>query len=403
MSLFKFAGSGLLITGFIFGLVFSLILGPAAMVRAGDASLTIGLISSLSGPEAAVGQSQRDGAMMAVEDLNRANGVWLRGKWQKIKIVAMDDGGDPAQTAELARKMVKDDVEIIIGGSSASTCLALNRKAGRKFLYLSVGPAPEEMFRKKTKARNTLGLTPSPLALGRGAGALAVKLVKDSPVVCLTPDDEPGREFAAGFKAGAPTGTVILRPSDQAGSAEWIKQAAEQKPGLIVLGSTGDEATGEAAAIDQAALSGSPKIMLGRGADPTAAQKPGRLIQTVWPPSLTGWSDSETANTVDAFASRFQKLFNRPADGWAAAAYGAVKEAIRAVGLANSTSARKTYRALMLNRDWKGPQGPARWRSDGRAAYKYPTWLIETGPDGTRLIGPADEKVFLRPVGELGY
>ena len=403
MSLFKFTGPRLLIIGLITGLVIGVILGPAAMGRAGDASVMIGLIASLSGPEAALGQSQRDGAVMAVEDLNRANGVWLRGKWQKIKAVILDDGGDPAKTAKLVDKLIDDGVEIIIGGSSAPTCLALNRAAGRKFLYLSVGPAPEEMFRKKAKARTTLGLTPSPLALGRGAGALAVKFVKDGPIVCLAPDDEPGREFAVGFKAGAPEGIVILRPADQAGSAERIKQAAESKPGLIVLGSTGEEAAREAEAIDKAALSGPPKIMFGRGAARAVGQNPGRLIQTVWPPSLAGWPDAETANTADAFASRYQKSFNRPADGWAAAAYGAVKEAVRAVGLANSTSARKTHRALMLNRDWKGPQGPARWRSDGRAAYKYPTWLVETGADGTRLIGPVDEKVFLRPVGELGY
>ena len=397
MRLIGFVGLGLLIIGLTFG--------PAALGRAGEDRIAIGLVASLSESAATVGQSQRNGATMAVEDLNRAGGVWLRGKWQKLALIPLDDKADPARTAELARKLIKDDVEIIIGGSIPQTCLALNLAAGRKFLYLSVGPAPEEMFRKKTKARTALGLAPSIRSLGRGAGALALRAAKGGPVICLAPDDKPGREFAAGFKAGAGQGVAILRPTDRVGSAEKVKKAMGNTPGLIVLGSTGDEAVREATALDRAGLPAGCKIMFGRGAAEATGPEAGRLIQAVWPPSLTGWPDAETANTADAFANRYAERFRRPADGWAAAGYGAVKEAIRAVGLANSTSARKTYRALMHNRAWKGPQGPARWRSDGRAAYKYPTWLVEVGGDksGARVMFPADGKDFLPPVEELGY
>ncbi|WP_353194489.1 ABC transporter substrate-binding protein, partial [Pusillimonas noertemannii] len=75
-------------------------LGAAAISAAAQAEIKIGLITTLSGGGAALGQDQRDGFMLAVEQ----NGGKLGG--QDVTVIIEDDQMKPEQGVQIARKMV---------------------------------------------------------------------------------------------------------------------------------------------------------------------------------------------------------------------------------------------------------------------------------------------------------
>lgn len=85
------------------------------------AEIRIGLYSSLTGGTATFGQSTKNGAQMAVDDLNAHGG--LLGK--KIRLLVEDDGGRPEEAQTVVSKLVtKDHVIAVIGENASSRSLA---------------------------------------------------------------------------------------------------------------------------------------------------------------------------------------------------------------------------------------------------------------------------------------
>src|SRR5690606_31241393 len=77
---------------------------------AAHAEIKIGLITTLSGGGAALGQDQRDGFMLAVEQ----NGGKLGG--QDVNVIVEDDQLKPELGVQIARKLVNNDkVDFVTG------------------------------------------------------------------------------------------------------------------------------------------------------------------------------------------------------------------------------------------------------------------------------------------------
>jgi hypothetical protein len=66
-------------------------------------------------------------------------------------------------------------------------------------------------------------------------------------------------------------------------------------------------------------------------------------------------------------------------------AYAGMMDLARGWSLAKSVEPAKTYKAIMDNPKFEGPKGPATWRVDGRAHYKYTSFIVEGK-------GPKDRK-----------
>lgn len=97
------------------------------------APLVIGYISSLSGKYAALGSSARDGALLAVDEHNRRGGRTLR-------LVVVDDGGEPVRAASAAETLAAQGVRLIIGPfttASATAMLPVLDRSGQ----LAIGPS----------------------------------------------------------------------------------------------------------------------------------------------------------------------------------------------------------------------------------------------------------------------
>jgi branched-chain amino acid transport system substrate-binding protein len=92
--------------------------------------ITFGAWASLSGVQALTGTSARDGAQLAIDEINAAGGV----KGRKLKLVIYDDGGSPQEALSAVRRLLdRDNAFALIGASPSGTTLpampVINREA----------------------------------------------------------------------------------------------------------------------------------------------------------------------------------------------------------------------------------------------------------------------------------
>jgi branched-chain amino acid transport system substrate-binding protein len=96
-----------------------LVLGAAALAAlsiaatAAHAQITVGFVTSLSGPAASIGVNYEKG-------MNAAYAYQSKIGDQTIKLIKLDDGSDPSAATRDARKLIQEDhVDIMLGTSSA--------------------------------------------------------------------------------------------------------------------------------------------------------------------------------------------------------------------------------------------------------------------------------------------
>ena len=90
-----------------------------AATGAQAADLTVGFVTSLSGPGASIGIPYGRGIAAAYEYASTVNG-------QKIKLIQLDDGADPSAATRNARKLIEEEkVDVLIGTATAPSTIAM--------------------------------------------------------------------------------------------------------------------------------------------------------------------------------------------------------------------------------------------------------------------------------------
>ena len=75
------------------------------------AQLKVAVVGPLTGAYASFGEQMKAGAVLAVEDINKAGGVL----GQKLKLTAADDACDPKQAVAVANKLAGDKTIFVAG------------------------------------------------------------------------------------------------------------------------------------------------------------------------------------------------------------------------------------------------------------------------------------------------
>ena len=90
-----------------------------AATGAQAADLTVGFVTSLSGPGASIGIPYGRGIAAAYEYASTVDG-------KKIKLIQLDDGADPSAATRNARKLVEEEkVDVLIGTATAPSTIAM--------------------------------------------------------------------------------------------------------------------------------------------------------------------------------------------------------------------------------------------------------------------------------------
>ncbi|MEP7300719.1 MAG: ABC transporter substrate-binding protein [Caldimonas sp.] len=123
----------------------------AAVIGTGAAwaqDIKLGVIAGMSGPGTSYGIGIRQGAEMAVKEINAAGGI----KGRKISLVVVDDASNPAQSVTAMQRLVSDGVDLIVGGWGSSQVLANMEVAERAGIpYIVVGATNPKITTDKNK------------------------------------------------------------------------------------------------------------------------------------------------------------------------------------------------------------------------------------------------------------
>src|SRR5579871_5028144 len=103
-------------------------MGAAAIAAAiggpaNAADITLGLVTSMTGPGASIGIPYSKGAAAGVAYKDEVDGV-------KIRVIQLDDASDPSTGARDARKLIEQDkVDVLMGAGNTPITLAINALA----------------------------------------------------------------------------------------------------------------------------------------------------------------------------------------------------------------------------------------------------------------------------------
>lgn len=110
--------------------------------------IKLGVIAGMSGPGTSYGIGIRQGAEMAVKEINAAGGI----KGRKLQIVVSDDASNPAQSVTAMQRLANEGVDLIVGGWGSSQVLANMEVAERAGIpYIVVGATNPRITSEKNK------------------------------------------------------------------------------------------------------------------------------------------------------------------------------------------------------------------------------------------------------------
>lgn len=107
----------------LLGTALGALLGAALLPTPAQADITVGFVTSLSGPASSIGILYGNGINAAVQYRDEVSG-------EKIRLIQLDDGSDPSAATRNARKLIQENgVDLIIGTSSAPSTIAMSAVA----------------------------------------------------------------------------------------------------------------------------------------------------------------------------------------------------------------------------------------------------------------------------------
>lgn len=89
---------------------------------AAPSEIKIGVSAPLTGDISDIGQSTKNAALMAAEEVNSAGGLKVGDKKLKVTMVVGDDENKPESTANVFQRLINQDKVVAIVGSQASKC-----------------------------------------------------------------------------------------------------------------------------------------------------------------------------------------------------------------------------------------------------------------------------------------
>src|SRR5258706_9606313 len=104
-------------------------------------SITIGAFGPITGPAAYIGLAGRDGANLAIKEINAAGGI----NGRKLTMIFEDDGHSPTKALAAVKKLIdQDHVSLIfcVAGSNGTIGSIHFVRQNRRVMYVSFASAP---------------------------------------------------------------------------------------------------------------------------------------------------------------------------------------------------------------------------------------------------------------------
>ena len=303
-----------------------LVVGGNSARAAGPTTVKIGLIASLSGYVASYGIDERDGALLAIDQINRTNAI----PGVRLEPVTLDDKGDPTATVEAVQQALGQGVVAILGptttGGTAATATLVT---GKKIPAIAFGILPSNLQTNPPAYGFSLGIDPK----GEAEGDVDVALQQHVPIksVAIIYDTNAyGQSISDALKAYAATKGLSIAASEAFKSTDTdmtpqLTRIRNAKPDFIFEIGGG---TAPALIARQKFELGMPQLLLISTASFGIGDK--KFAEIAGPgatPSVRHaafaaqvWDSLPRANPrrekLRKLAQDFQKMYNRPMIGY---------------------------------------------------------------------------------------
>ena len=378
-------------------LVFFSVFGSSNTLAANPDKIKIGILLPLTGTFAAVAQTQRDGALLAVDVINKKGGLNM--PWGKVKVegVVADDEAKQDVGVRRYRYMVEEGVKGVGGQTWAPLAYAINAMVSKEPMpYFPVCVMAKEAFQKGKLADSTFAAAFSPWTVGYMAGSAAVKDLRKKRIFFLARADSWGWDMRDGVYAAAKElGAEIVGYDEVSlGTGDYttiLQKVRAAKPDIFISAQFAADAV---ALLKQCYETGLKKEMtifnafitnvVAKGIPPQALE--GVYAMHYFYYDLSDFADKEVAKSAKEITELYRAKYNSPPDAYAIIAYTAYSEMLRGFEAAKSFEPKKVSAALMANNGaFTSVKGPARWREDHAAVYRYAGFLV-------RGKGPQEQK-----------
>jgi branched-chain amino acid transport system substrate-binding protein len=360
-------------------------LALALAVPARAAPVKLGVINSMTGPEAPIGENLTNGIKLALEDLKK--------KGVEVQVVWEDDTGKPQIGLSALEKLAtRDDVAGVVGAYTSAVTSAV-AKAAERYKVPLVNPvaSKEEITRQGYKWVYRVSAT-----TGDYAAILldmALSLGKPKTVAILNENTDFGTSGAKSARAYAEKKglKVVFEEAYSKGSPDYRSTLVKLRgtnPDVVFLVSYVADAILLMRQSREIGLS--PQAFLGAGAGFStvqfAAEKAisnGVFASSQWTPQVS-WPGAKE------FGERYEKQFGKTPTYHAATAYAAMMILGEEAGKANGD--REKLRKALDTGSWNGVDGEVKFQDyEGYTNQNKHQMLVEQVQNGKHVtVWPQD-------------
>ncbi|MGB8577093.1 MAG: ABC transporter substrate-binding protein [Pseudolabrys sp.] len=351
--------------------------------------IKVGVLLPLTGTFAAVAETQKQGALLAIDVVNKKGGLNM--PWGKVAVegVVDDDEAKLDVGVRRYRYMVSDGIRGVGGQTWAPLAYAINAIVSKEPMpYFPVCVMAKEGFQKGKLADSTFATAYSPWTVGYMAGTSVIKTLGKKRVFFLARSDSFGWDIRDGvYEAAKQYGAEIVGYDEVSlGTSDFttiLQKVRAAKPDAFIFAQFGADAVALLKQVSQMGLSKEMTIfnafitnVVAKGVPPEALQ--GVYAMHYFYYDLSNFEDRETAKSAQEFTELFRSKYGTPPDAYAAIAYIAYMEMFRGFEAAKSLDAKKVSEVLMSGTaEFNTVKGPAKWRQDHAAVYKHAAFLVK--------------------------
>ena len=289
-----------------------------------DKEIVLGVHLDLSGPIAFWGVPQRNGHLMAIEEINAAGGIHGR----KIKLIVEDNGYDPKKAVLASQKLIQQDKVFAIVGAlgtavvHASMPLAID--AGVPHMY--PGSNSRNMWDPFHKLKFSTAAPYDEMT----RASVRYFAGKKNRIAIIYQDDDYGKEIrdAAAAQVKASGMELVAEASYKRGDTVFSSQVARVRqgnPDLVVLGTVVRETVGMM--VEARKLGWNVDFLVSAaGCNQAVADLGKEATEGLYVPcQYVPFDFDNESPAVKEWMTRYEKRFNLKADVSAAMTYDAEK------------------------------------------------------------------------------
>ena len=308
----------------------------------GSGPIKLGMLTPLTGSSAAIGPNMKNGAQLAVDEINAKGGV----NGRKLELTVEDEACDPKTASAGAAKLVSAGIDISVGGYCSSATLPTLSRFNKANIPMII-PAANSADLVDQKLPNVFLLNGTGIQQAEAAanfiqeqGSTAVALLDDNTSYSTDITKRTEQDLQPMNIKVVNHQSVTAGESDYSGAVNAVMNAKAdfvywtgyyQEGGLIIKQLKAAGYTG--------------KMMVADGSvDPKLIQIAGQ--QNAQGVFATMTQTPQTIPGGEAWIKSYQDKFNTAPGPYSTQAYDAVRVAAEAVRKAGSTDGDKVIKAL---------------------------------------------------------